>query len=260
MKQCILYGIGTLLIYTVVGVVTYLSSFDKPIGKGIVRMSGTMLAIGIGGNVCFLTPAIILAIRGDMAFSAVMFAFSVLPVILIVAYINCRVFYDEEGLVYRNFFGRRTAIRYNEITKVGQYADTVIYAGKKKVVIYHTMVGRFDFILTMGPKLDQELLKKTKRSRKVGKVRSLRESVDSYSDFMGAIVVVSLLAIGFLLMMLYAGFQWFLIVISGLAFFMAFLLIHSVRRAHASKFWRAIAIRLYPNVNLPKERHKNGHN
>lgn len=254
MKRAIIYGIGMLVIYIAVGILQYVSSLDKHVGKKVIRMNAASVVIGIVGTVCFLVPAIVLAIRGDVAFSLVMLSFSVLSIPLIVAYMNCRIFYDENGLTAQNFWRRKKTILYSEITQTEIRQDIVIYAGKKKVVIYSYMVGRFDFMLTMSPKLDRERLAQPKKTSKQPKVRSLRDSVERFSDFMAAIILLILLGIGILVLMIFSGFYWFILGMSIFPFLLAFLLIHSVRRAHSSKFWRVIAVHLYTGIRLDNKK------
>lgn len=125
----------------------------KSISKnGEVSISPIALLIGI---VCVIVSSIfvIIAIVQKSYGIAIGFGiFVLLGLILIIAFINCRIYYEPNQFTYKNFFGVKRIYKYNEITgiKYGT-SDTIIYVGKKKILV-DSMADSKDFLRLVNSK------------------------------------------------------------------------------------------------------------
>ncbi len=109
-----------------------------------------------------------------------------LGILLVISYANCRIEYDDEGFTHKNFFGIKQRYTYNQITGVKgihsadaaitissrsyrhphinlfslsgdgkEICPVVIYAGKKRIRIDKTALGKEDFLLYVQKKYRQ---------------------------------------------------------------------------------------------------------
>ena len=142
----VISGLSFLLVPIVVG--GFLSYFRLPKkGKdGLVHMPKAVAIIAIVCTLLFLAGAIVTAFMGEIA-SIGLFLFALLGVILLLGFINCRIYYDEEGFTAKNFFGVKKRYTYKEITLIQEAVyDTRVYIGKRKVVIEAFAVGKEEFL------------------------------------------------------------------------------------------------------------------
>ena len=73
--------------------------------------------------------------------------FSLLGAGFIIAFINCRISYDEDGFVARNFFGAKRRFTYDQLTAIKEnMREAYLYNGERKVLIDELSVGGRDFI------------------------------------------------------------------------------------------------------------------
>lgn len=72
---------------------------------------------------------------------------NLLPLSIIIAFINSRVIYDESGFTHKNFFGIKRKYTYDQITGI-RFApnETFLYVGKRKIMIDELHVGHKEFI------------------------------------------------------------------------------------------------------------------
>ena len=104
------------------------------------------------GSICsgiFLIPTFISAFSDEPIWvTIILLVFSMLGASLIVAYINCRISYDEDGFTAKNFFGIKRRFTYDQITGIKRNVhESYLYMGKRKIMIDEFAVGGSDFIL-----------------------------------------------------------------------------------------------------------------
>lgn len=129
------------------GVLAFLRQ-PKKAEKGKVYLPKFFALIGLLTATVFLIPTIITAFSDEPIWvSIVFFAFSLLCTTLIIAFINCRVTYDEDGFVAKNFFGVKRKFTYDQVTGIKENMhEDYIYIGKRKAVIDEFSVGGTEFI------------------------------------------------------------------------------------------------------------------
>ena len=112
-----------------------------------VILSKFLLKIGIvtTGIQCLIT--LIIAWNSVNIFGMLLAIFLFLPCSLIIAYCNCRIFYDESGFTAKSFFEIKRTYSYREITGIyGKAGDVQIFMGKRVVRIDEIADGKFEFI------------------------------------------------------------------------------------------------------------------
>jgi len=88
---------------------------------GLVKMSPAMLVIGIACSALFLIPGLIVPLAtGDWSMSWFFLAMVFLSSTLIIAYFNCRIWYDEDSFTVRFFLGYRKTFSYAEIESLNK--------------------------------------------------------------------------------------------------------------------------------------------
>ena len=83
---------------------------------------------------------------GDPFALSVFAAFMLLGVSLIMAYINCRITYDEKGFTVTNFWGITRTYTYDDITRLKGTKDVKLYVGERVVRIDDMAVGKTQFL------------------------------------------------------------------------------------------------------------------
>ena len=153
------------------------SAVDKELQKprkgdgATVHLPVLMLVIGMIGTVIMLIPSgYFLFFKKELAGLGLV-AFALLPLSLVIAYINQRIYYDSEGFTAKSFFGIKRRYSYSDIEysvgKIPHDLDVVIddddfddveyvldlasedirlKVGKRKILIDHSAVGGLDFL------------------------------------------------------------------------------------------------------------------
>ncbi|MBO5270255.1 MAG: hypothetical protein J6B77_05685 [Clostridia bacterium] len=103
----------------------------------IVVLSRVLPIIGMVASTFFTVLTFLSAFDEDSGWAPfAFFAFSMLGNVLIVAYCNCRIWYDEDGFTVKTFFGIKRRYRYAAITAIRYAAhETYLYIGKHRVMI-----------------------------------------------------------------------------------------------------------------------------
>lgn len=101
------------------------NEIEKPReGKpGLVKMSPAMPIIGIACTALFLIPGLILPLATGNWETWPFLIFAAMGASLIVAYINCRIWYNEEGFTVRFFLGYKKTFSYGEIESLNKSAQ-----------------------------------------------------------------------------------------------------------------------------------------
>ena len=186
------------LIPLVVGGVLAFLRRPKKTEKGKVFLPKFFIIFGSIGTGIFLIPTFITAFSAESVWiSAAFLLLAMLSASLIVAYLNCRIDYDEDGFTAKNFFGLKRRFSYDQITAIKYHMhNTAFYLGKRKIVIYDYAVGRFEFHLFVKKKY-RRIYKKA-IPEKVNK-DIFSGNLHSPLGFVLLDIVIGILGIGFLI-------------------------------------------------------------
>lgn len=146
--EYLLTGLIVFIVALLVGGIV--SLFRKP-GENSERTVSLPIFLALIGIVCggvFLIPTVIIFATGDSVFLAFAFAvFSLLCTSLVVAYMNCRITYDDESFESKNFWGIKRKFAFREITGIqGKHKDVKLYVGRKVVRIDELADGKYRFL------------------------------------------------------------------------------------------------------------------
>ena len=116
--------------------------------KGKVHLPKFFAILGTISSSIFLVPAIITAFSdGDVWVPVCFLTFSLLGATLIIAFMNCRISYDDDGFVAKTFFGIKRRVSYDQVTAIKENMhETYIYVGKRRVMVDEFSIGGKDFI------------------------------------------------------------------------------------------------------------------
>jgi len=238
--------ITIILIYLALAFLSFYRAKDQNLENSVLRMNRAYLLVGIFCTLGFLLFAILAFIlQDDVYLPLVLCVFSIFSFSLVVAYFNCRLFYDETSMTNRNFFGRKTTIFYNEITDVDIGIEIIISSDKKRIKIPEYTIGREKFAESIKPYVENILEVKSQLSEPMPKVRKFRDSVQTPGDFIFMIVLMILFSLFFIGVALFYDFNFLCLGFAFFGFLFAFLMFYSPKRAHSSAFWRAIAKGMY---------------
>lgn len=261
MKELLVTVLSSILIYILVGIFSYFSSKDRSLQKNVIKLNEMYLGLSIVFLAFFAGFSYFMSIVNDDFRAWIVFlVLSPLGISLAVSYFNCRIFYDENSLTYRNFWGKKTTIRYCEITEVEAGIDFLIFSGKRKIKITSDLVGRGDFFELIKPYIDAVLEEKERRKKEndqpLPAVRNFWDSVCRPGEFVFVIVLYS---IGFLfcftIFVIYAS--WFFFGLGILLAACAFCTYYAPKRAHSSEFWLAVAKLLVQESHLKLDKTQN---
>ena len=120
----------------------------KQAEKGKVYLPKRLAILGTICSSLFLIPSIITAFLVEPLWVPITFLLlSSMGVILIIAYLNCRITYDDEGFVAKNFFGKKRKFTYDQVTAIKENAhESYIFIGKHKVMVDEFSIGGDEFI------------------------------------------------------------------------------------------------------------------
>lgn len=129
------------------GVLGFLKQ-PKKAEKGKVYLPKFFLVFGIVISTIFLIPTFITVfVDAPILVQIIFFAFSLLGASFIVAFVNCRVSYDADGFIAKNFFGIKRNFTYDQVTAIKENMhEDYLYIGKHKVTIDEFSVGGKEFI------------------------------------------------------------------------------------------------------------------
>lgn len=193
----IIGSLGLLLTPIIVnGIIAFLRK-PKKAKDGQVYLPKLLVIIGLIDCVLFLIPTIITAFSEEPLWVTIgFFAFSLLGATLIVAFINCRIAYDEEGFVAKNFFGIKRRFTYDEVTAIKKNMhESYLYLGRRRVMIDALSVGGFEFIGFVNKKYrslhDGQPLPKIRKT----KHDIFNGNVNDVAGFMFAFIMVSVIIV-----------------------------------------------------------------
>lgn len=156
--------------------------------NGVVSISPIALVIGIICVIVFSIFAILSIVDKSYGVAIGFGIFILLGLSLIIAFINCKIYYEPNQFTYKNFFGLKRTYKYSEITGIKYGAsDTIIYVGKKKILV-DSMADSKDFLRLVNSK--------TNHSVKGVKEKLFNDNVHNSGEFIFAYSIVPIFIIG----------------------------------------------------------------
>ena len=121
---------------------------EKTPQKRIVCLSALLLILGIIGFAPFFIVAVTLLFFEDArVYSLMFFLFSLLGGSMIIGFVNCRIYYDDNGFISKNFFGIKRKYTYDQVTAIKENLhERILYVGKRRVLVDEFAVGGKEFI------------------------------------------------------------------------------------------------------------------
>ena len=152
--KIIIQALSYILIAFVIGRILGNGGKPEKAEKGHVKIRKSVGIIGGIGFAFCLTLAIITTYAGVSRWVPVLFfVFALLSAILIIAFLNCRISYDEEGFVTKNFFGIKRKYTYSQVTSIRETPQQkYIDVGKRSVELDIICVGTDEFIAVVEQK------------------------------------------------------------------------------------------------------------
>lgn len=144
----IIRGLTFLLIPILVNGILGLMRKPQQAEKGKVYLHKYLAIIGTVGSAVCLIPAIITVFLDEPLWIPVVFlALAFLGASLLIGFMNCRISYDEEGFVAKNFLGIKRKFTYDQVTAIKEnLRESYIYMGERRVMIDEFAIGGEEFI------------------------------------------------------------------------------------------------------------------
>ena len=118
--------------------------FEQP---GLVRLPKWLLLFGLPGTAIFLTVLWCAFEKINTATFVFALLLTFLPFSLTLAYLNCRVKYNDRTFMRRTLLGWRNTFRYEDITGICGWENTVtLHIGSRCVMIDRYALGRREFL------------------------------------------------------------------------------------------------------------------
>lgn len=163
----------------------------------MVKLPLFTLIVGIICAVFFLILTVIVLNLNDFIWAAFIFlAFSLLGASLILAYINCRIMYNETEFTAKSFCGVKHTYTYDEITGIhGKNMDVKLYIGKRVIRIDGFSIGKDEFL-----RFAEKQYRKFNNGKSIPKVVSKTDifngNVENSGEFIFVYVLVGIICIG----------------------------------------------------------------
>ena len=141
------YAIITLIVGAIISVLKK-SKPKESKNECVVYLSKFLPIVGAICSAFFLVPAFITLYSDESIWLLICFFFFVLFVtILIIAYFNCRIYYNEEEFTVKYFIGIKRTFTYDQITGLRkEMHETYLYMGKHRAMIDEFSVGSYEFL------------------------------------------------------------------------------------------------------------------
>lgn len=253
--ELIIRGLTLLLIIYVINLFKVRTeyNYDFNTDDPYIRMNRGYLYLGIGMSAVAMILSIVFYFASNDVMSIACFIFVFPGALFIAAYYGYIIKYDNEKIEYSYFFEKPHVIYYKDVIDVQIGLDTVIKTKSKKLVIPSYMTNCVALLWTMSPYTKR--LKKRKK-KNIPKVRPFGESIERPRDFMIAFGMFLSFTAGVAIAILVTDFSLknlsYMLGLNFCSFGFVFLIIHSVKRAHSSAFWRKVAMCIVGELNLRK--------
>lgn len=136
------------LFYAAVSVCAIVKALHEPFEQpGLVRLPKWLLLFGIPGTAIFLIVPWCTFGKINTATFAFALLLTFLPFSLTLAYLNCRVKYNDRTFMRRTLLGWRSTFCYEDITGICGWENTVtLYIGSRCVMLDRYALGRREFL------------------------------------------------------------------------------------------------------------------
>ena len=129
-------------------IILSLFHYSRNYKTGVVYLNKFLAILGTICSAIFLIPAIITLIFDQPLWVPIIFlALASLGASLIIGFINCRISYDEDGFVSKNFLGIKRKFTYDQVTASKEnLRESYLYMGERRVMVDQLAVGGDEFI------------------------------------------------------------------------------------------------------------------
>ena len=201
----IIRGLTFLLIPIIVsGVLGFLRQ-PKQAEDGKVYLPKFLAILGTIVSAFFLIPAIITAFSDEPLWVPILFLLlSSLGATLIIAFVNCRITYDQDGFIHKSFFGIKRRFTYEQVTEIKENMhEKFLYVGKRRLMVDDFSIGGDDFIKLVKKKY--RTMHDGKSLPKIYKTKHdiFNGNVQDAGSFLFACILVGVIAVGFLIFAVY---------------------------------------------------------
>ena len=204
----IIRGLTFLLIPIIVsGVLGFLRQ-PKQAEDGKVYLPKFLAILGAIASAIFLIPAIITAFSDEPLWVPILFLLlSSLGATLIIAFVNCRITYDQDGFIHKSFFGIKRRFTYEQVTAIKENMhEKFLYVGKRRLMVDEFSIGGDDFIKLVKKKY--RTMHDGKSLPKIYKTKHdiFNGNVQDAGGFLFAYILVGVIAVGFLIFAVYSTY------------------------------------------------------
>ena len=160
---------------------------------------------GTVASIIFIIIVAITLYNGEESWIPILFSvFSIISLMLTVAYLNCRITYDESEIICRNLLGFTKKYSYDDIIGIENWdSENLIFFGKEQKVISvdYCLLGGIEFVVFINKKYSSLHMGKD-----IPHIRNttgiFKGNVKDEPVFVFLLVVIALLAIGFSLLII----------------------------------------------------------
>ncbi len=204
----IIRGLTFLLIPIIVsGVLGFLRQ-PKQAEDGKVYLPKFLAILGAIASAIFLIPAIITAFSDEPLWVPILsLLLSSLGATLIIAFVNCRITYDQDGFIHKSFFGIKRRFTYEQVTAIKENMhEKFLYVGKRRLMVDEFSIGGDDFIKLVKKKY--RTMHDGKSLPKIYKTKHdiFNGNVQDAGGFLFAYILVGVIAVGFLIFAVYSTY------------------------------------------------------
>lgn len=112
---------------------------------------------GTVASIIFIIIVAITLYNGEESWIPIFFSvFSIISLMLTVAYLNCRITYDESEIICRNLLGFTKKYSYDDIIGIENWdSENLIFFGKEQKVISvdYCLLGGIEFVVFINKKI-----------------------------------------------------------------------------------------------------------
>ena len=198
--EYVIRGLTFALIPIIVsGVLAFLRR-PKKTEKGKVCLPIALAIVGVICSAFFLIPTLICAFSDEPIWVSIVFLlFTLLGASLIIGFINCRIYYDEDGFTAKNFFGIKRRFTYDQITGIKENIhETYLYMGKRRIMIDEFGIGGMEFIWFANQKY-----RKLHHNRLIPKIQNTKDifngNIESPGEFLFIFILLGIICLGMLI-------------------------------------------------------------
>ena len=204
----IIRGLTFLLIPIIVnGVLGYLRQPEQA-EDGQVYLPKFVAILGSIISAIFFIPSVITAFSDEPLWVPILFLLlSSLGATFIIAFVNRRISYDQEGFVYKSFFGIKRKFTYEQVTAIKENMyEKFLYVGKRRLMVDELSIGGDDFIKLVKKKY--RTMHDGKSLPKIDKTKPdiFNGNVQDVGGFLFTYISVGVMVVGFLIFVVYSAY------------------------------------------------------